>query len=64
MVRYLSKSHKIPAEEIATIGDMPNDMLMSAHAGLSIASGSTIPEVERAARRVTTSNEDEAPPTR
>ena len=32
---------------------------MSAHSGLSIAMGNASPEVQRAARRVTTSNEDE-----
>ena len=48
-----------PPAEIATIGDMPNDVLMFAHSGLSIAMGNASPEVQRAARRVTTSNEDE-----
>jgi Cof subfamily protein (haloacid dehalogenase superfamily) len=59
VVRYLSKVYAIPAEQIATIGDMPNDVLMFAHAGLSIAMGNASPEVQRAARRVTTSNQDE-----
>ena len=59
VARYLSQSYGIPAEEIATIGDMPNDVLMFAHSGLSIAMGNASPEVQRAARRVTTSNEDE-----
>ena len=40
-------------------GDMPNDVLMFAHSGLSIAMGNATPEVQRAARRVTTSNEEE-----
>jgi hypothetical protein len=48
-----------PPEQIATIGDMPNDVLMFAHAGLSIAMGNASPEIQQAARRVTTSNEDE-----
>jgi hydroxymethylpyrimidine pyrophosphatase-like HAD family hydrolase len=34
-------------------------VLMFAHSGLSIAMGNASPEVQRAARRVTTSNEDE-----
>jgi hydroxymethylpyrimidine pyrophosphatase-like HAD family hydrolase len=59
MVRYLSKTYEFPAEEIAAIGDQPNDVLMFAHSGLSIAMGNASPEVQRAARRVTTSNEDE-----
>jgi Cof subfamily protein (haloacid dehalogenase superfamily) len=54
---YLSQTFGIPAAEIATIGDQPNDVLMFAHSGLSIAMGNASPEVQRAARRVTTSNE-------
>ena len=50
---------RIPPEEIATIGDMPNDVLMFAHSGLSIAMGNADREVQRAARRVTTSNDDD-----
>ena len=46
-------------DDIATIGDMPNDVLMFAHSGLSIAMGNASAEVKRAARRVTSSNEDE-----
>jgi Cof subfamily protein (haloacid dehalogenase superfamily) len=59
VVRYLSRAYGIPAEEIATIGDAANDVLMFAHSGLSIAMGNASPEVQRAARRVTTSNEYE-----
>lgn len=59
VVSYLSNEYGIAAEEIATIGDMPNDVLMFAHSGLSIAMGNASTEVQRAARRVTTSNEDE-----
>jgi Cof subfamily protein (haloacid dehalogenase superfamily) len=59
VARYLSKTYQIPAEEIATIGDQPNDVLMFAQSGLSIAMGNASPEVQKAARRVTTSNEDE-----
>ena len=39
VVRYLSARYEHPAAEIATIGDMPNDVLMFAHSGLSIAMG-------------------------
>jgi Cof subfamily protein (haloacid dehalogenase superfamily) len=59
VVSYLSKHLGIPAEQFATIGDMPNDILMFARSGLSIAMGNAGPEVHRAARRVTASNEDE-----
>lgn len=59
VVKYLSAAYGIPTDQIATIGDMPNDVLMFAHSGLSIAMGNAGTEVQRAARRVTTSNEDE-----
>jgi Cof subfamily protein (haloacid dehalogenase superfamily) len=59
VVAYLSARYDIPPAEIATIGDMPNDVLMFARSGLSIAMGNASPEVQRAARRVTTTNEDE-----
>jgi hypothetical protein len=59
VAKYLAAQYKIDAADIATIGDMPNDVLMFAHSGLSIAMGQSSPEVKRAARRVTTSNEDE-----
>jgi Cof subfamily protein (haloacid dehalogenase superfamily) len=56
---YLSEKYGIPTEQIATIGDMPNDVLMFARSGLSIAMGNASLEVQRAARRVTTANDDE-----
>jgi Cof subfamily protein (haloacid dehalogenase superfamily) len=59
VAKYLAAKYKLGPEDIATIGDMPNDVLMFAHSGLSIAMGQSSPEVKRAARRVTTSNEDE-----
>ncbi len=46
-------------DAIATIGDMPNDVLMFAHSGLGIAHGQRQPRVQRAARRITTSNAEE-----
>jgi hypothetical protein len=55
----LSARYEIPAEAIATIGDMPNDMLMFAKSGLSIAMGNAESDVKRAASFVTTSNADE-----
>jgi len=59
VVRFLSTRFDIPASQIATIGDMPNDVLMFAHSGLSIAMGNASSEVQRAARVVTRSNQDE-----
>lgn len=49
----------IPLEEIATIGDMPNDITMFKKSGLSIAMGNASPEVQKAATCVTASNEQE-----
>jgi hypothetical protein len=56
---YLSERYEVPPEEIATIGDMPNDVLMFAHSGLSIAMGNAHREVQRAARHVTTTNDED-----
>jgi hypothetical protein len=38
---------------------MPNDVLMFAHSGLSIAMGNADPQVQRAARRITGTNDNE-----
>ena len=38
---------------------MPNDVLMFARSGLSIAMGNASPDVQRAARRVTGPNDEE-----
>jgi Cof subfamily protein (haloacid dehalogenase superfamily) len=59
VVRYLATRYDIPSAAIATIGDMPNDVLMFAHSGLSIAMGNADPQVQRAARRVTDTNQNE-----
>lgn len=59
VARYLATRYEIPAAAIATMGDMPNDVLMFAHSGLSIAMGNASSQVKRAARRVTTSNDNE-----
>jgi Cof subfamily protein (haloacid dehalogenase superfamily) len=59
VAQYLAGRYGIPAEQIATIGDGANDVLMFAHSGLSIAMGNASLEVQRAARRVTASNADE-----
>jgi hypothetical protein len=59
VAKYLSSRYDIAPEDIATLGDMPNDVLMFAHSGLSIAMGNASAEVQRAARKVTDSNEEE-----
>ena len=56
---YLSRLLGIPDEEIATIGDQPNDVLMFKRSGFSIAMGNASEEVRRQASAVTDSNDDE-----
>jgi Cof subfamily protein (haloacid dehalogenase superfamily) len=58
VAQYMAARYHLSAEEIATIGDQPNDVLMFAHSGLSIAMGNADPQVQRSARRVTDSNEN------
>ena len=50
VVTALSKLLAVPTSEIATIGDMPNDVLMFRKSGLSIAMGNASPEVQAQAR--------------
>ena len=57
VVKYLAQRYSLSTEEIATIGDQPNDVLMFAHSGLSIAMGNADAQVQRCARRVTDTNE-------
>lgn len=59
VVEVLSQALSIPPTQITTIGDMPNDVLMFKKSGLSIAMGNASPEVQRQARFVTSSNEEE-----
>ena len=59
VVTTLSGMLNIPAENIATIGDMPNDVLMFKRSGLSIAMGNASDEVKAQAHAVTDSYEDE-----
>ena len=59
VVQYLTKHYDLSADQVATIGDQPNDVLMFAHSGLSIAMGNADKQVQRAARRVTDTNENE-----
>ena len=50
---------QIPTNQIATIGDMPNDVLMFEKSGLSIAMGNASAAVQKSATFVTDSNEQE-----
>jgi len=59
VVERLSQMLDIPMNEIATIGDMPNDVPMFSRGGVSIAMGNASSEVQHAAQYVTTSYEDE-----
>jgi len=59
VVVSLSRLLNIPAAQIATIGDMPNDVLMFKKSGVSIAMGNASPEVRAAATYVTCSNQEE-----
>ena len=59
VVAYLSDCLSIPAKEIATIGDQPNDVLMFKRSGFSIAMGNASDEVKAQATATTDSYNDE-----
>jgi Cof subfamily protein (haloacid dehalogenase superfamily) len=59
VVLAFSKLLNIPAEQIATLGDMPNDVLMFKKSGMSIAMGNASKEVQASATYVTATSEDE-----
>lgn len=59
VVGTLSRSLSTPAAQIATIGDMPNDVLMFRKSGVSIAMGNAGPDVQAVADFVTDSYDDE-----
>jgi Cof subfamily protein (haloacid dehalogenase superfamily) len=59
VVDYLSANLAVPPEEIATIGDSPNDVLMFKRSGLSIAMGNASDQVKAQADRTTDSYDDE-----
>ena len=59
MVEFLSRHLGVPAAEIATIGDQPNDVLMFKRSGFSIAMGNASDEVKAQATVVTDSYNDE-----
>ena len=56
---HLCETLGIAAEAVCTLGDMPNDILMFARSGMSIAMGNADREVQRAARHVTASNAED-----
>lgn len=59
VVEYLAQHLGVPAEEIATIGDQPNDVLMFKRSGFSIAMGNASDDVKSQAKVVTASYNDE-----
>jgi Cof subfamily protein (haloacid dehalogenase superfamily) len=59
VVKTLSRMLSVPTEEIATLGDMPNDVLMFRNSGLSIAMGNASEAVRKQADLVTDSYNDE-----
>lgn len=59
VISVLSGMLHVPTANIATIGDMPNDVPMFKRSGVSIAMGNASPDVQHAARFVTSSNKDE-----
>ena len=59
VVLMASEFFKIPPHEIATIGDMANDITMFKKSGMSIAMGNASPEVQSAATCITASNQQE-----
>jgi Cof subfamily protein (haloacid dehalogenase superfamily) len=58
-VTRLANLMGVPLAEVAVIGDSHNDLGMFAQAGLSIAMGNAVPEVQKHARFVTESNDQE-----
>ena len=59
VIHALSRRLDVPASRIVTIGDMPNDVLMFAQSGFSIAMGNASAEVQAKASAVTASNQDD-----
>jgi len=59
VVDYLSDHMAVPPEEIVTIGDSPNDVLMFRRSGLSIAMGNASDQVKAQAQVTTDSYKDE-----
>jgi Cof subfamily protein (haloacid dehalogenase superfamily) len=58
-VQAMAKRQGIPADAVATIGDMENDLPMFGTSGVSFAMGNATDDVKKLATHVTASNEDE-----
>jgi Cof subfamily protein (haloacid dehalogenase superfamily) len=58
-VQTMAKRLGDPTDEVATIGDMQNDLAMFRKSGMSIAMGNATDDVKKLATHVTASNEDE-----
>jgi len=59
VVETFAQLCNIPPSQIATIGDMPNDVLMFNQSGISIAMGNASPDVQKSATFVTASNQED-----
>jgi Cof subfamily protein (haloacid dehalogenase superfamily) len=59
VVEFLSRHLEVPAAQIATIGDQPNDVLMFKRSGFSIAMGNASDQVKEQATVTTDSYNDE-----
>jgi Cof subfamily protein (haloacid dehalogenase superfamily) len=59
VLETLSRRLQIPAQQIATIGDMPNDVSMFLKSGFSIAMGNASDDVKAQGSAVTDSNEND-----
>jgi Cof subfamily protein (haloacid dehalogenase superfamily) len=59
VVQFVSRKLRVPTKAIATLGDMPNDVLMFKQSGLSIAMGNASKEVQFNADVTTLSNEED-----
>ncbi|PYD64396.1 Cof-type HAD-IIB family hydrolase [Gluconacetobacter entanii] len=59
VVMTLERLLGVPASQMVTLGDQPNDVLMFRKSGMSIAMGQASPEVQKQATYVSTSCEEE-----
>lgn len=59
VVIRLAEAYGVAPQQVAVIGDGPNDIEMFRQAGLSLAMGQAVDEVRAAATVTTTSNDDE-----
>ncbi|MDE2329264.1 MAG: HAD family hydrolase [Bradyrhizobium sp.] len=58
-VEAIARRTGVPADAVATIGDMQNDLAMFRKCGMSIAMGNASDDIKRQATHVTASNQDE-----